>query len=565
MANTRRKVVDQAVREATDRGELVFLGNSAGVVDVPGEPGRVYVTDTGNHIMKAWNAGVPSIPRHSAYLKKINGKLIVTELRNSYQTFVYPEVASHGFLHEWGPMGTDVVRVWGPAWMPWKVEPGTVAFHVTVYRAVYLSDTGWLADGAEDVDLSGSVPATANEGLYVLLSVAEDGTITITEGTPQADYTNLTLADIPALPTGDKALYAIRLYEGQTGLSYNYTTNDFIDLRHLQAGGGGTGSYSLPIASDTQLGGVKIDGNGLSIDGSGVLSVTVGGSGHTIENDSTPLTARANLDFTGTGVDAIDHAGTDTTEVNILPVFVGDSPPDNPEDGRLWLDTDDPEPDTPDLIDFSSGEADSGDVPTADGAGGITWEAPTAPPSDASAITFTPTTAGDWTGSADPGNADDALDQLADRTKTLETATPTVSSVTIPASPVSDHTAAGALTTLTAAATMHFGDVGYIASTGKVAILNETSVATSFGVVMCIDATINADASGNFLLLGIARDDTWNWTVGGPIYGSTTGTTGNTLTQTAPSGAGNVIQILGIALSADTMLFTPQLTQVEHA
>ncbi len=39
---------------------------------------------------------------------------------------------------------------------------------------------------------------------------------------------------------------------------------------------------------------------------------------------------------------------------------------------------------------------------------------------DAATTTYTPADATDWTGSADPGNTDDALDQLADRVKTLE-------------------------------------------------------------------------------------------------------------------------------------------------
>lgn len=39
---------------------------------------------------------------------------------------------------------------------------------------------------------------------------------------------------------------------------------------------------------------------------------------------------------------------------------------------------------------------------------------------DASGVTFTPGTLGDWTGSADPGDSDDALNQLASRVTTLE-------------------------------------------------------------------------------------------------------------------------------------------------
>lgn len=40
---------------------------------------------------------------------------------------------------------------------------------------------------------------------------------------------------------------------------------------------------------------------------------------------------------------------------------------------------------------------------------------------DASIVTYTPSTAGDWNGGTDPGDVDNALDQLASRTKSLET------------------------------------------------------------------------------------------------------------------------------------------------
>ncbi|PKO02090.1 MAG: hypothetical protein CVU43_09735 [Chloroflexi bacterium HGW-Chloroflexi-5] len=136
--------------------------------------------------------------------------------------------------------------------------------------------------------------------------------------------------------------------------------------------------------------------------------------------------------------------------------------------------------------------------------------------------------------------------------------------LSITAAPASDHLASGVKIRLTAAATMAFGDVGYIASTEKVALIDADAIASMSGVVMCVDASISADAEGNFLLIGIARDDTWNWTVGGLIYGTVTGTSGNTLSQTQPSGADDVIQILGVATHADRMLFNPSLIQIEH-
>jgi hypothetical protein len=131
------------------------------------------------------------------------------------------------------------------------------------------------------------------------------------------------------------------------------------------------------------------------------------------------------------------------------------------------------------------------------------------------------------------------------------------------AAPAADVTASGIIISLTAGANLAFGDVGYIKSDGKVGLIDADAIATMSGLVMAI-ASISTDAAGLFLVLGIARNDAWNWTVGGLIYGTVTGTTGNTLSQTAPSGTDDVIQILGVATHADRMLFNPNLVQVEH-
>lgn len=136
--------------------------------------------------------------------------------------------------------------------------------------------------------------------------------------------------------------------------------------------------------------------------------------------------------------------------------------------------------------------------------------------------------------------------------------------ILVTAAPGSDHLASGTIIALTANENQAFGDVCYINVDGQAQLADATVIATASAVVMCADASINADASGNYLLYGIARDDTWAWTVGGLIYLSLTGTTGNTLTQTAPTATDEVIQILGVATHADRMLFNPNLAQVEH-
>lgn len=128
------------------------------------------------------------------------------------------------------------------------------------------------------------------------------------------------------------------------------------------------------------------------------------------------------------------------------------------------------------------------------------------------------------------------------------------------AAPTADVTADGVKVTLTAGENLVFGEVVYVKSDGKMGRGDADAIATSSCVAMAL-ATIANNADGEFLLSGYARNDAWNWTVGGLIYLSTT--TG-ALTQTAPSGTDDVIQILGVATHADRMLFQPQLVQVEH-
>lgn len=128
-------------------------------------------------------------------------------------------------------------------------------------------------------------------------------------------------------------------------------------------------------------------------------------------------------------------------------------------------------------------------------------------------------------------------------------------SLNINALPDADHQASGTIVTLTANENQAFGDVCFINSSGEAALGDADAIASSMICVMCADATISADASGRYLLYGFARDDTWNWTVGGYIYLTITGTTGNTLSQTAPTGVDDCVVMVGYATNADRMLF----------
>lgn len=108
-----------------------------------------------------------------------------------------------------------------------------------------------------------------------------------------------------------------------------------------------------------------------------------------------------------------------------------------------------------------------------------------------------------------------------------------------------------------------FGDVCFYNSDGQCQIADADAIATAKVKLMAI-ATISANSDGYYLKTGVARNDTWNWTVGGDIYLTVTGTSGNTLSQTPPSGTDDCQVYLGYALSADVIMFEPDKNIIER-
>lgn len=127
--------------------------------------------------------------------------------------------------------------------------------------------------------------------------------------------------------------------------------------------------------------------------------------------------------------------------------------------------------------------------------------------------------------------------------------------------PITNSAATGIFSTFTVSVTMTFGQVAYMLSTGALGIASAVTTVSVPVIAMCADGTVSINTVGNFLTYGIARYASWNWAVGSPIYTSTvTATQG--MTQTISSVSGNVVQILGIAKSATSILFSPNLATV---
>ena len=117
-----------------------------------------------------------------------------------------------------------------------------------------------------------------------------------------------------------------------------------------------------------------------------------------------------------------------------------------------------------------------------------------------------------------------------------------------------DHSVSGIIATEQVGEGAVFGDQLYRKADGKLWKADKAAAGT-MPVVAMAAATIAPDAFGQVLKLGYARDDSWNWTLGGSaglIYASTAGG----LTQTRPTSG--KIQIVAIATHADRLFFCPK-------
>jgi|11_taG_2_1085331.scaffolds.fasta_scaffold38363_2 hypothetical protein len=78
--------------------------------------------------------------------------------------------------------------------------------------------------------------------------------------------------------------------------------------------------------------------------------------------------------------------------------------------------------------------------------------------------------------------------------------------------------------------------------------------------LLAIAASTNADEG--MLLNGVFRDSSHGFTVGSPLYVSNTA---GVLTNTAPTGTGDYVRVVGYAIDSDHIYFNPDNTWVQLA
>jgi hypothetical protein len=132
------------------------------------------------------------------------------------------------------------------------------------------------------------------------------------------------------------------------------------------------------------------------------------------------------------------------------------------------------------------------------------------------------------------------------------------------ATPSADHTANGPQTnTLNAGYSSTIMDLVYLNANGKWLEADADATGTSINLLgIALEAKTDTQAMNVALSGSFVRDDTFNWTIGVPLYVS--GTIGE-MTETKPTGSGDVVRTVGYAVTADIIFFAPSSDYVTLA
>jgi hypothetical protein len=226
-----------------------LLGDTNGVIDVPGRSGYVYVRPKGSALpMVVLGGAVPQLAGAEVWV----GWGVYRSLQVLGSHYVdgssvgeVTSVQAHAWSHALD--GSD------PGWfVTAQITNGLVYATVGLAANVH---PGWVvADGlpvryaGTTLDFTSHIPATGAQ--YSLVRVSDAGVVSIQDGTPVDSLADLTFADIPTCATGYAPIAVVRLYAGQTAISRTSSSPDIYDVRFNTRLGGGGGATTLDDLTD---------------------------------------------------------------------------------------------------------------------------------------------------------------------------------------------------------------------------------------------------------------------------------------------------------------------------
>ena len=133
--------------------------------------------------------------------------------------------------------------------------------------------------------------------------------------------------------------------------------------------------------------------------------------------------------------------------------------------------------------------------------------------------------------------------------------------------PNTDHEATGVIVKITSSGALARGVPVYIDGSGTVAAADANAVGTMPAIGINTTDLSGGAGEAEILISGIFRDDDYNFGPGDDVFVGTdpTATAGTNylgITTTAPSGSGDTVQKIGVALTADTVFFNFNTAEV---
>lgn len=146
-------------------------------------------------------------------------------------------LAAHAATH--GKDGSDPVATYLSQTLDFRAVPQT-ALTVYVYGGVILLAGVLTLVAAQTIDLTAYKPPSGSGACYVLVYFNTAGTIQATAGTTVSSRGLLTMADVPAIPSGCLASAAVILVASNTTVMDTPARRDIVDLRFA-----GSASHNL--------------------------------------------------------------------------------------------------------------------------------------------------------------------------------------------------------------------------------------------------------------------------------------------------------------------------------
>tara|TARA_R100000700_G_scaffold17003_1_gene23269 strand:+ start:6188 stop:7213 length:1026 start_codon:yes stop_codon:yes gene_type:complete len=124
--------------------------------------------------------------------------------------------------------------------------------------------------------------------------------------------------------------------------------------------------------------------------------------------------------------------------------------------------------------------------------------------------------------------------------------------------PSADHKATGVVVSIASGESVTAFNAVYIRSDGEVGPADADAATSMPAIGVALESKSDGQAT-KILISGVLRDDTYNFTPGADLF---IGTTAGEITATAPSGSGDTVQKIGVALTADSIYVNFNTTEV---